>query len=383
MTGDGRRTVLLAWELGVGHGHLTRLLALGRHLIGEGWRPVAAVAQPIVMAGRFRAAGIPVLPAPSVPLLRHTHPPASYADLLAITSYRDADMLAAHVQCWEDVIDLVRPAAIVGDYAPVLALAAHGRVPFVAVGTGFTVPPNTMPRFPNLRPGASGEDRVIATVEEVQRRRGAPAPPSLPRLVAGDDAVVATLPELDLYARLRPVKATGPIGATPEQLPPAPAPAIFAYLEGSLPGIGRVLDALAATALTVTAYLRGGAPPPRPGIAFLTRPADMNEMLGRVSLLVHHGGCSTAEQGLLAGRPQFLLPRYDEQELTARQLERLGIGALPVRGESAVALAQRMAAIAVSAEWRQRAQDRAATAQAQRPWTSAERVAEACRRLAA
>jgi UDP:flavonoid glycosyltransferase YjiC (YdhE family) len=262
-------------------------------------------------------------------------------------------------------------------------VAAYGRVPFIAVGTGFTVPPGSQPRFPNIRPGASAEDRLFQNVAEVQRRRVAPMPPSLPKMVGGDASVVATLPELDVYGQLREAPATGPIGETPPQMPPARAPSIFAYLDAGFPGSPRVLEALAASGMKATAYVRGGAVPAVAGVEQLKSPAVMTEALRDNTLIVHHGGCGTAEQCLLAGRPQFLVPRYDEQQLTARQLQRLGVGVLPEGVNNLAQVASKIAEAAVSSRLRDRSQELAAAANARLPWTSSERVEEACLTLAA
>jgi UDP:flavonoid glycosyltransferase YjiC (YdhE family) len=378
--------VLLAWELGLGLGHLSRLLRLGEALRREGWEVVLAAQQPASLAQRFLDAGIMVLPAPNVPLNRHLKSPTSFADILAVTSFRDPDLLLSHVLCWEQLLGLIKPDVIVGDFSPILALTVYGRIPFVAVGTGFAVLPGDQREFPLIRQGRSREAQMTANVAEVQTRRGLTVPPTLSALVAGDESVVATLQQLDVYGRLRPGKASGPIADTPTQMEPAAAPRVFVYLDGDLPVVNVMLGAVARLRLPARAYLRGaGAIAPRPGVEILRKPAGLDAMLRDNTLIIHHGGCGTAEQCLLAGRAQLLLPRYDEQVMTARQLERLGVGLVPpldhvLAEEDALRL---VADGATSAARHDKAQQRAAEANARRPWTSIERVAEACARLAA
>ncbi len=52
----------------------------------------------------------------------------------------------------------------------------------------------------------------------------------------------------------------------------------------------------------------------------------MRTALDRARLIIYHGSMLTAEETLLAGRPQVVVPLYLEHLLTARALEGLGVG---------------------------------------------------------
>ena len=49
-------------------------------------------------------------------------------------------------------------------------------------------------------------------------------------------------------------------------------------------------------------------------------------MLKQASLIVHHGGIGTTEAALASGRPQLLLTRHLEQNLTGGALTKMGVG---------------------------------------------------------
>jgi hypothetical protein len=88
-----------------------------------------------------------------------------YADLLVRYSLDQEPRLLALTRAWDDLLDGWRPDLVVGDFAPVLALAARGRLPVVHVGSGYTVPPAGEPCFPKLRdlPSWAPEAELLET----------------------------------------------------------------------------------------------------------------------------------------------------------------------------------------------------------------------------
>ena len=216
--------VLLAWELGAGLGHARRLLNLAHELKRRGFRPVVAARELWRLTTEYNDAGIPLFQAPAFGDQRQKGFSArSYADLMAVVGYQNASSLWASVVGWESLLKLLDPALVIGDYCPILALAAYGRVPFLAIGSGFVLPPPQLPSFPALRrvgTRMAPESELLANAVEVQRRRGLPSPTSLPALVAGDAQVVCTFPETDVYAKYRVVAADGPLSKPPPPLRP-------------------------------------------------------------------------------------------------------------------------------------------------------------------
>src|SRR5690606_2236089 len=86
-------------------------------------------------------------------------PPAGMADILARVGMDDPALVAAMIRGWEQLFAAIRPDVIVGDFAPFLHLAVRDRLPLVAIGTGFGLPPADMPALPALIEGPPGIDQ--------------------------------------------------------------------------------------------------------------------------------------------------------------------------------------------------------------------------------
>src|SRR5205823_23284 len=153
------RAVLLAWELGGGLGHARRLLAIAEALKKRGWSPIVAAREVWACADEYRRAEVPLIQAPMHPGLTPAESARfqarGFADIMAACGYRRAGELLAMTSAWDHIMDMIRPAAVITDYSPILALAAHERAPVVAIGDGFVLPPPQLPRMPLLRSGHS------------------------------------------------------------------------------------------------------------------------------------------------------------------------------------------------------------------------------------
>lgn len=388
--GDGP-VALLAWELGAGFGHARRLLTAARGLIAAGFRVRVCQRELWACAEDFFALGVPNLQAPhhrsQVPA-GQTFRARGFADMMAVTGYQSVEGLLPTVLGWDALIDVVRPAVIVTDYAPMLALAAHGRVPVVALGDGFVLPPTDRATFPVLREGTcmADEPAQLANAARVQAIRDRPVPEALPALIGGQARVVCTYPESDVYAGQRREPADGPLEAGTGPLREAPGPSIFFYLAADFPHTAKLLQALCDLRLPAEGYVRDAPEPLRAAlrtnrIRLHDRPPPLHEALTRARLVVHHGGIGTIETCLAAGRPQVLLPRHFEQTLNAETLARQGVARrLPVPFSLAEA-GPILAEAAQSSDLLARAQGVAASL-AGRPG-SLDSLVAACRALAA
>jgi len=330
-------TVLLGWELGSGLDHRTALTEIARGLATQGHDPVLAFRE----ANAFlpHANPFPILPAPSYRPPRHAGAApfraATFADIMAIRGFADPEILASLVNNWQALLQNTGAKLAICDFSPGLTLAAYGVVPAFQVGAGFAVPPADGHSFPQLDSAASpaaDPERLLAVIRIVQERRGLPSPETLPRLFASVGRFVRTVPEIDPYRELRCQEMVGPLRPLPEPRPMPPEPAFFAYLKADYPGIAYLLTDLARSGLRGTVYLGGADGPARvrwqsvPGLQFLEEPPDLSQVLPPVSAVLHHGGAGVTQAALAVGRPQVLLPRHLEQELTGRALERLGVG---------------------------------------------------------
>ncbi len=388
-------TVLLGWELGDGLGHVQKLARLAGALAAGGLKPVLAV-KDLALAGTvLRELPYPVLQAP----YWHARPwtgsqpfvAASYADLLAIRGFTEVADLLPRVQAWQGLIDLLRPALVVADHSPTLCLAAYRTVPTAILGTGFALPPADGPTFPPLavgKPALVPEERLLAVVREVQRRRGRAAPDTLPGLFAAAERFVTVLPELDPYRAVRREPHLGPLGLRlGPPLPPPSRAAFFAYLSADVPCAEQLVQGLARAGHPGTAYLRGATPEARQrlrrtGLEILDAPASLDEVLPHAAVVVHHGGAGLAQQALAAGRPQLFFPDHLERMLTAQRVHQLGAG-LYLAGEFPVdAVPQALRRLAGEQSFTERARTAADAIAERGPRDPLPRIVECCLTLA-
>jgi hypothetical protein len=367
---------------------------LAQALAGHGYRPVLAGKNLVEPWPALRDVSFPMVQAPAWqprPWRESgSFQAASYADILAVHGYAAALDLAPMVQAWQGLIDVVEPALVVCDHSPTLCLAAYGAVPTVVLGNGFTVPPVEPPEFPLLRPQQSllvPEAELLAVVREVQRRRGRPAPDTLPGLFARAQRFLTVLPEMDPYQGFRQEVPIGPVEALTPPAPPPAQPSYFAYLSADAPGLEQLVGGLARSGCPGSVYVRGATPAQRgqwrrPGLEILDGPHPLGEVLPRVSVVVHHGSLGLAQHALAAGRPQLALPGHLEHLLNAQMLYyRLGVGQYIFGTLSEDAVAQALQQVIGSRPLAEQALARAADLQRRGPCNPLPRIVEHCRFL--
>lgn len=335
--------VLLTWELGGGFGHLATLHPLARTLLAGGHH-VFLASRNIRSAGMaFADLSVSVLPAPIAErTIRLSRPPASFADILMAEGYSDVDALRFKVAIWLNLIDLIRPHCVVSDYSPTALLALRCRqIPTVVVGTGFYTPPDVSP-LPLFRQVESATaDEVICTehavLDTVNRVLEACSGAPLTRLsqLQNDVAINAltTFSELDHYPNRRNDVYWGAweqLSGSDPNWSTSTAPRVFAYLKRS-PERQHVLAALEQLHVTVLAY----APDINPAqttnerlanVTIVRQPLDMHAVAKSCDVAICHGGHGTTAALLLAGKPMLFLPLWQEQQLIADNVIRLGGG---------------------------------------------------------
>lgn len=152
----------------------------------------------------------------------------------------------------------------------------------------------------------------------------------LGKMLNGDRSFIYSLPELDYYRfwRVHPEYVGIHIAPLPTGKRPVPGSA-WAYLNTSYPQYDLVNRTL------------------KPELEF----KPLQEAFVDRSLVIHHGGLTTAIACLLAGIPQLVLPRHLEQELNARALLRLGVAQMslaPTWEELVVLQAKTIPCIAIA-----------------------------------
>ena len=73
-----------------------------------------------------------------------------------------SEAVADQMRAWRALYAQHDIDLVVADYAPGALLAARGRIPAIAVGVGYTLPPAGLEQFPALRPA----DRPLEVTDQ-------------------------------------------------------------------------------------------------------------------------------------------------------------------------------------------------------------------------
>jgi UDP:flavonoid glycosyltransferase YjiC (YdhE family) len=345
------RTVLLTWELGGGFGHVVRLRRLATRLARRGFRMVAAVNN-IQVASSLAAEGVEIFQAPLWPVVfqsiaqRAAHSSATLGDMLRDGGLGDEQDVRMLIGTWDRLLALIGPDLVIADYAPAASLAARGRIPLALVGTGFTLPPAEMDRFPilhDLSPPVWPEQELVDVINSALRSLHREPLERLPQLFAGDVRWVQTFPLLDPYNLWRERPAEGPMLDQFPEPRRSDAGEILVYISMWPATRTRILEPLAAVAKHVRVYAPGLPSGELQRLASFgmrveTGPFRLADELASARLIVHLGGAGVSCEALIAGVPQLVLSIDIEKELTGAAIERAGIGKLLRIHDPAVSL---------------------------------------------
>ena len=334
-------TILMAWELGKGYGHLGPLLALARPLQAAGHHVCFAVrdvaAAEVVLGG----SGLPYYAAPANFLPAGDTELHSFAQILLSTAFNREDELRARVRAWQSLYGLLGPNLLVCDHAPTALLAARGRdIPCIVTGNGFVIPPDVTPlpelrtrkpQYPARLEAAETQARDMANA--VLDRTGGPKLGRLAELYAAATPALFTLRELDNYAALRGEVEyrgilPGPGGEAP-RWPEGPGKRVFFYGQ-PFPSLPEVLASLSAGPHRTLAYFPMLAPELRrhasAHLAFADTLQDLAAVTRECDAALMTNGHSTVAAMLLAGKPVVLLPQHLEMSLIANAVQDSGAG---------------------------------------------------------
>lgn len=355
--------VLIAWELGGGLGHITRIAALARGLVAGGYR-VSLCLQDLSRVFEFVAhLPLALFQAPIwQPRLRTAQQPVCFSDILLHRGYGSVAGLSSLVLSWRSLFESLRPDLLMFDYAPTALLAARSRqLPRILLSSGFgELTPGQADVC--LRPWQAGgedlvrasEQRVVAVVNRMLANSGGPPLHRLSDIYQADRLFLFTLPQIDFLPR--PGSAT--YLAPPEEcgrMPVAVWPAgegakVFAYLKPSSSQCLATIRALARLSC-VGLVVCPGIPSrdvqllQRPGLCIETRPRDVTRAIEAADAVVCHGGKTTISEALLAGKPLLLLPEQLEQYHNALRVTQLGAGLLVRRSDCQVRIQQALSQI--------------------------------------
>src|SRR5687768_13798779 len=108
-------TVLFAWELGGGLGHVAVIRPLAARLTQLGHRVVVAARDLLAAKRTLGSLGVPLLQAParSQPVRDRVEPPSTYPDLLHNSGLTRSGEAESALAAWRSLFDLVAPDAVV------------------------------------------------------------------------------------------------------------------------------------------------------------------------------------------------------------------------------------------------------------------------------
>jgi len=331
----GGKTILFAWELGEGLGHLPPLKAIGAAVKAEGATPVFALRDPVQTRAALAELDALILPAPQWPTpVQATNPSGSYADIMSANGFSSAANIAALLGAWDEIVDLTKPDLVICEHAPGAALSVFGRVPAAFVGNGFVVPPADGAEFPPYELGKGEPSRqkpVLEAMQEAMAKLGRAAPRTICEPYRGVFRGIYTFPELDTYRRRRSEAVLGPIEPMPPLTPLPVKRHLFAYSAADYVLVNEVAQALMDVGPEASAYFRGSlgaraAVIKSRGVTVHDAAPALTSAFGTASAAFSHGGTGFTHAALAAGRPHVVVPRHGEARLTGRALEELGAG---------------------------------------------------------
>ena len=360
--------VMIAWELGVGYGHASTFVALGRLLQERGCEVVVALRDPDGDGAMLHRAGLRCVAAPVWNRYRgvatRSH---SYAAMLAKVGFLDTQHLPGVIDRWRALFQRFAPDLLIANHAPTALFASSGsNLKRVLYGTGFECPPRLDP-FPPIDPNRDfsaerlleTEQRVLDCVNQVCNRSGFTPKQSVSDILAADAEFLCTFAELDPYRAHRDaVEYWGPqVDSRPTLLSRWRASvkrgAIFAYLRRDYARLSEAMAALQACGREVLVHCPGL---PRKYVdqyttrklTFIAKPLDSGQMVSRFELVVSHAGHGTCLALLLEGRAHLMLPTNLEQEMNARAVAGEGAGRFVERENDAAPIEDALNAMLAS-----------------------------------
>jgi rhamnosyltransferase subunit B len=332
------RPVLIAWELGENLGHAMPLARIAAILRAEGAAIVVAARSLLNARIAFRGIDVSLLQAPVWPSYHHVPVltgAGNYVNLLTNVGFHKEENLAAVVAGWVNLLDMVKPGAVVADHCPALLVATRIRnVPVIHVGVPMMMPPldgANLPMVDALVSAVTDERKLMASAAKVLALWRKPAPDNLPRLLATPFRFVFGLPDIDPYLASR----REPLYEPPEGLPTFVVPpaerALFVYHGAEHAEAEPLFQAISSTGIRTTCYLRGNTGTisrflEKRGIEVLSEPPSISDTLPRYSHVLSGGGAYMTQAAMAAGRPHLMLPRHEEAATNSRMATRLNVG---------------------------------------------------------
>ncbi|MDS3861609.1 hypothetical protein RIF25_12415 [Thermosynechococcaceae cyanobacterium BACA0444] len=334
-------SVVFAWELGAGFGHLAPISALGTELRRRGYQVKAIVPNPDQAKPLLIPLGIEVIPGPLCPAPAQSFPISlNYTANLLRNGFWHGETVSARLRAWQDILNELDPDLLICDHAPSALLASRDAdYPRVAIGHGFTLPPLSEP-MPSLYPWFSlpieqlqqADQMFLGTVNPVLMEMGIPPLARVAALFDGVERFLCIEPELDHYP-IRPgetywgsIDAVFPVMSEPSLA--AMESKIFIYMSATNRFLGPLLQFLRTQAIPTLAYISGHVPESlqtsfsSPYIQYLPSLINLKSITENFWAVVTHGGTLSVSFFLRHGMKLLICPSDLEKAILGTRLQK-------------------------------------------------------------
>ncbi len=340
--------IVYAWELGGGFGHTHAFLPLARGLRDRGHEVVFVLKDLLNAERELGAQGFRCFQAPMFQgrLVGLPDPPANLSEILFHCGFLKEEYLLGLVRAWRELLTLLEPDLVVGDYSPSALLAASiSRIPSASFGTGFCRPPALHP-LPNLRPWLPidearllGSDlKIVDTANKVLRRFDVNPISTVAEIFSCGEDFLCTHAELDHYRERPNARYWGSMhnlnGGVEIPWAGREKYRIFGYIKPSYIGLRQLLDQLILLEnheiILFCPGLAGAivAKYASSRLRITQRPVALAGLLDGCDLAICHAGHGTVCAMSRAGIPVLCLPMNLEQHLTGLRVAAMGAGAM-------------------------------------------------------
>lgn len=347
--------VLFATELGANLGHVMPLSRLAKQLKLDGIHPIFATGNLEAAKIALADSGINFVQAPVWPswhvLGGNQDGHSSYLDVLAQIGFADLNKLTSILGAWKTLIELIQPDVVVLDHSPALSSLLNAlKIPVIAVGNGFTLPPIEYDFFPAHRADRSPllpEKNLYRSLVKSLEFYSLPIPDRLIDGIFPKERIVCSFPELDFYKHWRNEKLYAPLDTLPCESTPAKKLKLFVYLGAELPGFDNIVRCLAEMDCAVECYLRGVPENLRVflemrGHVVHESPPELSTVITRSTHILSQGGNNICHAVMSSGRPHFIIPLHGESEFNLNTLMNMNIARRIPLGLSAEVLKKQL-----------------------------------------
>lgn len=348
--------ILFTWELGGGMGHIGPYLPLLKGLRDKGHEVAFALRNLGTAHSALGKWDIPYFQAPVLlgQVADRIKQPHTFAQLLHNVGYVNRELLTGLAKGWQQLFKCYQPDLIAYDHSPTALLASRDiKCKKVIIGTGFYLPPDShepaiLRHLPAPQPERIQQDeaRILDNINHVLNELGSTTIERIAQLFQADDYALLTFKELDHYQQ-RPGQDVTYWGITHSGLGNAPnwphgeGKRIFAYLKPhpSLPALLQTLHNLQTPCIIYAPEVADSVKQQLTSqtLHFSREPLDLTLTAESCDIAITNANHSTTITFLIKGKPLLLLPLYQEQQLLAENIERLGAGLIaPLNSPDAI-----------------------------------------------